>query len=202
MTQTIVRAFKRFEDANLAVAHLEALGVKSDAITILASDIDGRYIRQGRADNEKGVDDAVAGAEAGAGVGGAVGLAAGLGLLVIPGVGQVVAAGWLAAAAAGALAGAAVGGATGRIVGALTHHGLSEPDARAYSDAVRRGDALVSVRANDAEVAKVKAALDQGGGIDATATREAHQKARHHAASHPASHQGGAARAIADSTRF
>jgi hypothetical protein len=175
MAKTIVRAFKRFEDAKLAVEQLERTGIKSDQISILVSDIDGRYVDKDRGASGDTGDEAAKGAGAGAGVGGAVGLAAGMGLLVIPGVGQVAAAGWLAATAAGAVAGAALGGAAGGLVGALTHHGLSEHEARAWSGSVRRGDALVSIRAEDADVARIIALLERQGGVDATSKGAVHR---------------------------
>lgn len=97
------------------------------------------------------------GAGIGAAVGGGAGLLAGLGLLAIPGLGPVVAAGWLAATAVGAIGGAAAGGA----VGALTDIGVSEADAPVYSEAVRRGGMLVSVRFPENYRGQVEQALDQ-----------------------------------------
>jgi hypothetical protein len=97
------------------------------------------------------------GAGIGAAVGGGVGLLAGLGLLAIPGLGPVVAAGWLAATAVGVIGGAAAGGA----VGALTDIGVSEADAPVYSEAVRRGGMLVSVRFPEGYRTQVEQALDQ-----------------------------------------
>jgi hypothetical protein len=74
-----------------------------------------------------------------------------------PGLGPIVAAGWLAATAVGALTGAATGG----IVGALVGAGVSEKDAHVYSESVRRGGTLVSVRTKDADAARVQAILDR-----------------------------------------
>jgi hypothetical protein len=78
------------------------------------------------------------------------------------GLGPVVAAGWLAATAVGAVAGAATGG----IVGALVGAGVSEKDAHVYSESVRRGGTLVSVRTKDADAARVQAILDRYKPID------------------------------------
>ena len=79
-----------------------------------------------------------------------------------PGLGPIVAAGWLAATAVGALTGAATGG----IVGALVGAGVSEKDAHVYSESVRRGGTLVSVRTRDADAARVQAILDRYKPID------------------------------------
>ena len=67
--------------------------------------------------------------------------------MAIPGVGPVVAAGWLVST----LAGAAAGGVAGSVVGALTQAGVSEDDADIYAEGLRRGRAVVSARAPDAD---------------------------------------------------
>ena len=82
---------------------------------------------------------------------------AGLGLLAIPGIGPVVAAGWLVSTAAGAAIGATAGG----VVGALTQAGVSEEDAHAYAEGVRRGGTLVTARVPDDGRARYEAMLDQ-----------------------------------------
>ena len=89
-------------------------------------------------------------------------LLAGLWLLAIPGLGPVVAAGWLAATAVGAVAGAATGGLVGALVGA----GVSETDAHVYSESVRRGGTLVSVRVKDEDAGRVQAILDRYKPVD------------------------------------
>jgi hypothetical protein len=99
--------------------------------------------------------DAAKGAGIGGALGGGAGLLAGLGLLAIPGLGPVVAAGWLAATAVGAAAGAATGG----IVGALVDAGVDREHADVYSESVRRGCTMVSVRARDEDAARIEAVL-------------------------------------------
>ena len=69
---------------------------------------------------------------------------------------------WLAALAVGAVAGAATGG----LVGALIGSGISDDDAHVYSESVRRGGTLVSVRAEDGEAAHIQAVLDRYKPID------------------------------------
>jgi hypothetical protein len=111
MTVTISRLYDNYTDAQQVVQDLEAAGLRSDDISIVASNADNWYKKSdrkmtGRKDRDHdGTDDRVEGAEAGAGigavVGGTAGLLAGLGVLAIPGVGPVVAAGWLIATAQG-----------------------------------------------------------------------------------------------------
>lgn len=174
MTVTISRLFDDHASASKAVRDLEAAGVPHSDISIVSSNADNWYSGSagqsgstardaaGRVDRDRdGVDDRAEGAGAGAGVGaaigGAAGLLAGLGLLAIPGVGPVVAAGWLVSTAAGA----ALGAATGGLVGALTQAGVSEEDAHAYAEGVRRGGTLVTARVPDADRGRYETMLDR-----------------------------------------
>jgi hypothetical protein len=162
MTVTISRLYDNYGDAQRAVNDLETAGVPSSDISIIANNSDNWYGQDGKVDRDRdGADDraegAGAGAGIGAGVGGAAGLLAGLGLLAIPGLGPVVAAGWLAATAVGAAAGAATGG----IIGALTQAGISNEDADAYAEGVRRGGTLVTARVSDADRGRLDALLDR-----------------------------------------
>lgn len=167
MTVTISRLYDDYSAASQAVRDLEAAGLSSNDISIVASNADNWYSgkrsdsRMDRVDTDRdGTDDRVEGAEAGAGIGavlgGAAGLLAGLGLLAIPGIGPVVAAGWLVATGAGALAVGAAGG----IIGALTQSGVSKEDAHVYAEGVRRGGTLVTARVPDGERTRYEAILD------------------------------------------
>ena len=98
---------------------------------------------------------------------------AGLGILTIPGIGPVVAAGWLAST----LLGAAAGAATGGIVGALVDAGESNEDAEVYSEAIRRGGTLVTVRAEDNQVAAAEVILNRHKPIDAVSRRTEYNRA-------------------------
>lgn len=133
MTNTATHLFDNYDSAASAVRELEAAGVPSSDISIVAN-------------RGEDVDAPSSGAATGATVGGALGagagLLAGLGMMAIPGIGPVVAAGWLAATAAGAVAGVATGG----IIGSLTDLGVDEDDAHVYAEGMRRGGTLVSVK--------------------------------------------------------
>jgi hypothetical protein len=154
--RTIARLFDNYEDAAQAVRDLEAAGVPHDDISLMANNAGGQIVPVVQEGN-----DAVEGAEVGAGLGaaagGGVGVLAGLGLLAIPGVGPVVAAGWLAALAVGAVGGAAAGGLLGGLVGS----GISKEHAEVFTEGVRRGGSLVTVRARDIVVPQVDAILDK-----------------------------------------
>jgi hypothetical protein len=75
----------------------------------------------------------------------------------------VIAAGWIVSTLVGAGAGAAVGG----LAGALADAGLSDEEAHAYADGVRRGGALVTVKVDEAQMDRVVNILDDEGEVGA-----------------------------------
>ena len=184
MTVIISRLYDSYATAEQIVGDLEAAGLRSDDISIVASNADNWYRpgdknsrrMAGRKDaDHDGTDDRVEGAEKGAGigavVGGTAGLLAGLGILAIPGIGPVVAAGWLAATAAGAIA----GGATGGVVGALTQAGVSKEEAPVYAEGLRRGGTMVTARVPDGERSRYESILNRSA-VDISARGEAYRK--------------------------
>jgi len=156
--QTVSRVYDTYAHANQAVQDIEATGVPSSEVSLVAN----KYVSD-RYENVESVSKA--GAGIGGVVGGGAGLLAGLGLLAIPGLGPVVAVGWLASLAVGAAAGATAGG----LVGALVSAGTSDDHAHVYSESVRRGGTLVSVRVEDVDAATVQSILDSHGPIDPAA---------------------------------
>ena len=161
--KTHSRVYDSYAQARRVVSDLEAAGVPAANISMIAN----KYVSEKYAD----VDDASAaasGAGIGAALGGGAGLLAGLGLLAIPGLGPVVAAGWLASTAVGAIAGSATGG----IIGALVDAGEPEERAHVYSEAVRRGGTLVTVRDEESRADAVAAIMDRHGPIDPQARRD------------------------------
>jgi hypothetical protein len=137
LMSTTTRVYDNFAEAQKVVNKLESAGVPAGDISMVANQqVSAEHDDVGNA------SEAGTGAEIGAVVGGGAGLLAGLGLMAIPGIGPVVAAGWLASTALGAFAGAATGG----LIGAMVDSGVPEADAHVYSEAVRRGGTLVTVR--------------------------------------------------------
>jgi hypothetical protein len=155
--QTITKVFEHYDHAKQAVTDLESAGFSSSNISLVAN----KKYKNNEAVSNEGTE-AGAGAGIGAAAGGAVGLLTGLGLMAIPGVGPVVAAGWLASTAAGAVAGGAAGG----IVGSLIGSGVPDEHAHVYSEALRRGGTLLSVKAEDNEAERAHVILDRHEPLD------------------------------------
>ena len=173
--QTYTRLYDSYDDAQHVVQALEADGIPHSDISIVANNADDRYSATGDATASGAATDDTTAAGAGAGtgatvgtiLGGGAGLLAGIGALAIPGVGPIVAAGWLIATLTGAGIGAAAGGLGGALVGA----GVSEEDANTYSEGVRRGGTLVTVRADESNASRVDAMLDGRTPVDISKRR-------------------------------
>jgi hypothetical protein len=163
MARTVSRLYDTYGEAQRAVNALEAAGYSSSEIGMVSRYRDDETL----ADTSSG---AATGAAAGAVAGGGAGLLAALGVIAIPGIGPLVAAGVLATT----LVGAAGGGAVGGMLGALTDYGVSEEDAHLYSEAVRRGSTLVTVRADEGRVAKAETILDANRPVNTRERRDAY----------------------------
>lgn len=167
---TVSGLFETYAKARAAVRALEDAGIRTADISLIANspnDITPDESPVGK--------DAAAGAEVGAILGGAGGLLAGIGVLAIPGLGPVLAGGWLVAAVMGAAAGAWLGAATGGLIGLLTDAGIPKSDAHVYAEGVRRGGALVTVRANDAQAAAARDILNRQGAAAPEGLREKYE---------------------------
>lgn len=168
MAKTIVGSFDSFEEAQEVLRDLQQRGFARDDISVIANNASGQYGGEGQLprDAAASVSDTGAstatGAAAGGVLGGAAGLVVGLMGLAIPGIGPIIAAGPIAAA----LAGAGVGAVAGGLIGGLTGVGVSEDDAQYYAESVRRGGALVTVRADDARADEAASAMRGRGAVD------------------------------------
>ena len=143
--RTITALFDDYADAADAVSQLKEAGIPEADISLVGGDARSRTSSSAATNDDDDDNDAGKGAAIGGAIGGGAGLLAGLGMLAIPGLGPVVAAGWLASTLVGMTAGAATGG----IIGALTDAGLSEKDAHAYAEGIRRGGTLVTARVEE-----------------------------------------------------
>jgi hypothetical protein len=171
MIKTVVGSFDSFEEASAVARDLRAAGFLDSDVNIVANNARGEFLKDTTDTNVSRTtagtpDDATSGAATGALTGGAIGGAAGLAAslmgLAIPGVGPILAAGPIAAALAGAGAGAVAGG----LIGGLTDLGVSEEDAQYYAESVRRGGALVTVRADESRADEAMAIMRRHGAVD------------------------------------
>lgn len=118
----------------------------------------------------KAPEGTTAGVVTGGIIGGTLGLLAGLGALAIPGVGPFIAAGPIM----GALAGIGSGGTIGGIIGALVGAGIPEYEAKRYENRLKEGGILLSIRANNDDLAKrTKDILNKNGAEDVSISSEA-----------------------------
>jgi len=165
MTRNLVALYNDLAVADKVVQDLKNNGFAREDLSIAAQDPSGRHGYPVTTDDVSGSE----GAGFGAVVGGLTGLVVGLGALAVPGIGPVLAAGPLATALGG-LTGAAIGAGAGAITGGLTaalvHMGLPEEAADSYAEGVRRGNALVTVRAADDTVDRATAIMRQYGPVD------------------------------------
>lgn len=169
--KTTTTVYDTYDQARAAVDAVEKAGVPSSDISVVAN----KYVSADHADVDETpqASDAAKGAGIGGALGGGAGLLAGLGMLAIPGLGPVVAAGWLAATAVGAAAGATTGG----IVGALVDAGEDKEHAGVYSESVRRGGTMVSVRVRDEDASRIKSLLATYEPIDPVSRGAEYRKA-------------------------
>ena len=178
--QALTRLYDDHDDAMHVVQALEQAGVPHADISLVANNADTRYDANGTTGTGVTSGDPAQGASTGGGtgasvgtvLGGGAGLLAGLGMLAIPGIGPIVAAGWLVAT----LTGAGIGAAAGGLFGSLTGAGVSEADAHTYSEGVRRGGNLVTVRADETMVGTVNAVLDGRTPVDPVARRAEYEQ--------------------------
>jgi hypothetical protein len=169
MVKTIVGSFDDSHSAHRAAQALIDDGFMEQDISVVASNVLGDYTPDGRplffsesAEKTGTEAGAETGAVAGGVLGGAAGLTASLVGLAIPGLGPIVAAGPLIAMLTGAGAGAVAGG----LIGALTHSGVPQERASYYAEAVRRGGALVTLRADESRAERAAEVLHEHGAID------------------------------------
>ena len=171
--RTVAHLYDSYTTAQQVVADLEQAGFSHDTVSIVANQGVTASNQGTTSSGSQPVTDTEAGTGSGTGasigtiLGGGAGLLAGIGALAIPGIGPVVAAGWLVATLTGAGAGAAAGG----LLGALTGAGVSEDHAHVYSEGVRRGSTLVSVRSEDTRVTEAEAIMARHTPVDVATRR-------------------------------
>lgn len=174
--EVVTGVFKARDDAEKAVSQLRSLGIPDNRIGILSPGSTSDQVETGvpvTDTEEPGMGKAM-----GAAVGGAMGAASGatLGLavasLAIPGVGPVVAFGMVGAALLG-LVGVAAGSAVGDTVEEELGEGIPHEDVYLYEDALRHGNSILIVYADDGEQAdRAREVVNGAGARDIDELRE------------------------------
>ena len=182
--KTVVGSFDSFDEANEVARELIDEGYRDSDVSVVANNVRGGRAPAATAPvagtaiverplpgdaavvgepvREGETSGAATGAVTGGVVGGAAGLAASLMGLAIPGIGPIIAAGPIVAM----LTGAGVGAVAGGLIGSLTDMGVSRSDAEYYAEAVRRGGALVTVRAAADRAERAVEIMRDHGAID------------------------------------
>lgn len=161
MIKTVVGSFDTMSEAASAARDLRAAGFVDSDVSVIGNN-QQRPVEGVRTVEPEKASGTATGIVAGGALGGAAGLAASLMGLAIPGIGPILAAGPIAAALAGAGAGAVAGG----LIGGLTDAGISDTHAEYYAEAVRRGGALVTVRADASRVDEAESIIRRHGAFD------------------------------------
>jgi len=166
MAKTVIGIFDEMSGAERAVTALEQAGFNRDDISVIRNQNATGSTTSTSGGNDAGMttgEGAAVGAGTGAALGAGAGLLAGLAGLFIPGIGTVLGVGPLAATIIG---GAGIGAAAGGLSGALMATGVSEEDAAMYTESVKRGSTLVSIRAADERADEAADILGSYGAVD------------------------------------
>lgn len=161
MITTVVGSFDNKAQATEVTRDLRTAGFLDSDVNIVTHGAAGEAM-DSPVSPDDGPNNAATGAVTGGAIGGAAGLAVSLLGIAIPGVGPILAAGPIVAALAGAGAGAVAGG----LIGGLTELGIPEADAQHYAESVRRGGALVTVRADESRANEADALMLRHGAIN------------------------------------
>jgi hypothetical protein len=160
--RVVVGLYDHLSDAHKAIRDLLVNGFRRDDLNLLAGDAAGEYGRLAKGEVTTKESNMWEGSTIGSIVGGLGGLLIGLGALAIPGIGPVLAAGPLF----GAFFGAAAGTVAGGFIGAFADWGIRDQDAQLYAEGVRRGGALVAVRADGPDRIRAAELLKRHNPID------------------------------------
>jgi hypothetical protein len=169
--EIIAGIFATPDDATRVTERLRGIGVREDAITVLAPGGAARDLnRVPTAEGEQPGMGAALGAVAGAATGASAGvpIGAAVATFIVPGIGPIIAAGVLGAAILGA-----GGAAIGHALEDNMRTGLPKDELFVYEEALRRGRTVVIVQARDENEADViRTAMDAAGAESIDKARE------------------------------
>jgi hypothetical protein len=150
MAKTVVGLLENPEEARKVIEELRHSGFRKKDIGLVVSDVPEEF-KAVMKDMGKG-----------AAIGALAGLVLAATTTIVPGFGPLLVAG----PAAALVAGAAYGGLAGSIIGGLISKGVPKDHAHAYAEGVRRGGALVTVRAeNDEQIERAVEIMQRHGAV-------------------------------------
>ena len=160
MARTIVAIFSYYRNAEEAARQIKERGLRTDDISIVAKENNGRGSYDGSGTGatmeKRPVNDNISdGVVTGGILGGVAGILLGAGSLMIPGLGIV--------AAAGPIAGLISGAVTGGIVGGLIDLGIPEEKSRQYESDIKSGKVLFSMRTDEDKADQIGSILKSNG---------------------------------------
>ena len=163
MAKAVVGVFSREERAKEAIDELKRQGFDEREISLIAKEKRGnlgneKENAEGLTMEDQNIGD---GALTGGAIGGIAGILAGTGALLIPGVGPILAAGPLAAFLTGIVGGGLVGG--------LVDYGIPEERGEYFEERVKKGNILVTLKAEGDEVSEATSILERFGVEDVEA---------------------------------
>lgn len=167
MRNTCLGLFAEPQEADKAVDELQEAGIKKEDISIIVREESRPKVPSGR--RVEVAKDAAAGVTTGGAIGGIAGLIIGIVAITVPGLGLLIAAGPLAVSlglvqiGGTTLAGAITGAAAGGIIGGLVGLGVPEERAKAYEEAVRKGQILLAVGVTPDNQEKVRGIFSNHG---------------------------------------
>jgi hypothetical protein len=164
--KVVVGLFTHTEDAERAVNEMVARGYDPAQIGVLARDQPVQeHMQQVRDEGgpTEAQDQAIprqvaTGAAGGTAIGGIAGLIGGIAAVVIPGIGPVVGAGTIIGAT---LLGAGLGAGAGAAASGLLKLGVPEQSTQTYTEGVKRGNVLLSIRVIDGLAGEVESIFQQ-----------------------------------------
>jgi len=169
--KTVVGMFETRSEAEDAIRRLQAAGFSRDSIGVAMRDTrESKEVAAATGAGDLAAEGATAGALSGAGVGALIGIALVGSTIILPGIGPILVGGSLATGSlvaggttAAALTGAGIGAVSGGIIGGLIGAGIPEEEATDYATRLEAGHILVSVQAQDNEVARARQILVEEG---------------------------------------
>jgi hypothetical protein len=150
-----IGSFSSREATEAAVKALQNSSFSMEHVSVIAKEVDDQdqdiVTSEEDFTRQRTIEGVTKGGLAAGTIGGITGVLIGLGALVLPGVGPIAVIG-AKSTLVGMAAGSFYGAAAGSIMGAVLGNGVSQEQAKHYSDRLAQGDYLIVIEASEAEI--------------------------------------------------